>query len=370
MIDGWLRRGERLSLCYNHQSAYTEENGEPAPALAYYDAVALVEGGKIVRYGAKTLPYGGWWAMPPLAGDGWMIVGDSAGFLNAQRLKGIHLAIKSGMLAAETAFDALVAGNFSAAQLLAFKEKVDASWIKRELYPVRNFHQGFEGGLIQGFANAALQQISGGRGLMERYPEYKFSASQPELYMFVKENHPEIYKQIKRRVKEGRWELCGAPWVEQDSQMPCGEALVRQFLYGNRFFEQEFGMRTRVAWLPDAFGFPWSLPQIMRKAQIDTFFTTKLSWNRYSRFPHSYFVWQGVDGTRIRALMMMNSYNGNPVPEELNGQWDSFAQRDTVAMAPFSFGWGDGGGGRSCRAKVGGSVTPGRGSAPYTCSFT
>jgi electron-transferring-flavoprotein dehydrogenase len=132
----------------------------------------LLEGGKIVRYGAKTLPYGGWWAMPPLAGDGWMIIGDSAGFLNAQRLKGIHLAIKSGMLAAEAAFDALIAGNFSAAQLQAFKEKVDASWIKRELYPVRNFHQGFEGGLLQGFANAALQQISGGRGLMERYPAH------------------------------------------------------------------------------------------------------------------------------------------------------------------------------------------------------
>jgi electron-transferring-flavoprotein dehydrogenase len=132
----------------------------------------LLEGGKIVRYGAKTLPYGGWWAMPPLAGDGWMIIGDSAGFLNAQRLKGIHLAIKSGMLAAETAFDALLAGNFSAAQLQAFKQKVDASWIKRELYPVRNFHQGFEGGLLEGLANAALQQISGGRGLMERYPAH------------------------------------------------------------------------------------------------------------------------------------------------------------------------------------------------------
>ncbi len=185
--------------------------------------------------------------------------------------------------------------------------------------------------------------------LMERYPEYKFSSSQPELYMFVKENHPEIYKQIKRRVKEGRWEICGAPWVEQDSQMPCGEALVRQLLYGNRFFEQEFGLRTRTAWLPDAFGFPASLPQILRKAQVDTFFTTKLSWNRYTKFPHSYFVWEGVDGTRIRALMMMNSYNGDPIPAELNHQWDSFAQRDTVPMAPFSFGWGDGGGGPSPR---------------------
>ncbi len=129
----------------------------------------LLEGGKIIRYGAKALPYGGWWAMPPLAGDGWMIIGDSAGFLNSQRLKGIHLAIKSGMLAAETAFEALAANNFSAAQLLRFKQKVDASWIRQELYPVRNFHQGFEGGLLQGMAHAALQQISGGRGLFERY---------------------------------------------------------------------------------------------------------------------------------------------------------------------------------------------------------
>ena len=132
----------------------------------------LLEGGKIVRYGAKTLPYGGWWAMPPLAGDGWMIIGDSAGFLNSQRLKGIHLAIKSGMLAAETAFEALVANDFSAAQLLRFKQKVDTSWIRQELYPVRNFHQGFEGGLVRGMAHAALQQITGGRGLFKRYAAY------------------------------------------------------------------------------------------------------------------------------------------------------------------------------------------------------
>jgi alpha-mannosidase len=185
--------------------------------------------------------------------------------------------------------------------------------------------------------------------LMERYPEYKFSASQPELYMFVKENHPDIYKQIKRRVKEGRWEICGAPWVEQDSQMPCGEALVRQFLYGNRFFEQEFGQRTHVAWLPDAFGFPWSLPQIMRKAQIETFFTTKLGWNRHSKFPHGYFEWQGADGTRIRALTPKCNYNGNPIPAELAAHWNDFPQRDVVEELPFSFGWGDGGGGASPR---------------------
>jgi len=129
----------------------------------------LLEGGKLIRYGAKSLPYGGWWAMPPLAGNGWMIVGDSAGFLNSARLKGIHLAIKSGMLAAETAFEALLKDDFSAVTLGAFQSKVESSWIKEELWRVRNFHQGFEGGLLPGLFHAGLQQITGGRGLYARY---------------------------------------------------------------------------------------------------------------------------------------------------------------------------------------------------------
>ena len=129
----------------------------------------LLEGGKMIRYGAKSLPYGGWWAIPPVAGDGWMILGDSAGFLNSQRLKGIHLAIKSGMLAAETAFEAMKQNNFSAATLGTFRDKVENSWIKKELWPVRNFHQGFEHGLWHGLFHAGLQQITGGRGLHARY---------------------------------------------------------------------------------------------------------------------------------------------------------------------------------------------------------
>jgi electron-transferring-flavoprotein dehydrogenase len=129
----------------------------------------LLEGGKMIRYGAKSLPYGGWWSIPPVAGDGWMIVGDSAGFLNSQRLKGIHLAIKSGMLAAETAFDAMNADDFSSASLGKFSERVNHSWMKEELWPVRNFHQGFEHGFLEGMFHASLQQITGGRGLHARY---------------------------------------------------------------------------------------------------------------------------------------------------------------------------------------------------------
>jgi electron-transferring-flavoprotein dehydrogenase len=129
----------------------------------------LLEGGKMIRYGAKSLPYGGWWAVPPVAGNGWMIVGDSAGFLNSQRLKGIHLAIKSGMLAAETVFDSMVRDDYSSAQLGTYQRRIENSWIKQELWPVRNFHQGFEHGFWHGLFHAGIQQITGGRGLHARY---------------------------------------------------------------------------------------------------------------------------------------------------------------------------------------------------------
>ncbi|HEX4487041.1 MAG TPA: electron transfer flavoprotein-ubiquinone oxidoreductase [Terriglobales bacterium] len=129
----------------------------------------LLEGGKMIRYGAKSMPYGGWWAVPPVAGDGWMIIGDSAGLLNSQRLKGIHLAIKSGMLAADTAFEALLKHDYSSAMLGQYQRKVESSWIKEELWKVRNFHQGFERGFWRGMVHAGLQQITGGRGLRNRY---------------------------------------------------------------------------------------------------------------------------------------------------------------------------------------------------------
>jgi electron-transferring-flavoprotein dehydrogenase len=130
----------------------------------------LLQGGKMIRYGAKSLPYGGWWALPPLGGDGWMIVGDSAGFLNSARLKGIHLAIKSGMLAAETAFEALIKNDSSLKTLAAFRRRVETSWIKDELWRVRNFHQGFEKGLYAGLFHTGLQELTAGRGLHDRYP--------------------------------------------------------------------------------------------------------------------------------------------------------------------------------------------------------
>ncbi|GAC1661560.1 MAG: electron transfer flavoprotein-ubiquinone oxidoreductase [Candidatus Acidiferrum sp.] len=127
----------------------------------------ILEGGKLVRYGAKSLPYGGWYAMPKNYVDGALIIGDSGGFLDSQRLKGIHLAMKSGMLAAETVFEALRVGDTSTKALETFPKKVEASYIKKELWEVRNFHQGFQHGMLRGMLNAGLQFISGGRGLVD-----------------------------------------------------------------------------------------------------------------------------------------------------------------------------------------------------------
>ena len=162
-----------VSLGFVTDLGYPDPRLDPQRVLQEFKKhpyiAGLLAGGKMIRYGAKSLPYGGWWAIPPVAGDGWMIVGDSAGFLNSQRLKGIHLAIKSGMLAAETAFDALKKGDSSAATLNDFQRRVENSWIKEELWKVRNFHQGFERGLWAGMLHAGLQQITGGRGLYSRY---------------------------------------------------------------------------------------------------------------------------------------------------------------------------------------------------------
>jgi electron-transferring-flavoprotein dehydrogenase len=130
----------------------------------------LLAGGELVRYGAKTIPEGGYFSIPKTAVDGALLIGDSAGFLNSQRLKGIHLALKTGMLAADTIFDALVAGDPSAARLSRFEESWKQSWVRDELWRVRNFHQGFEKGLWHGMLHAGLQFVTGGRGLHARYP--------------------------------------------------------------------------------------------------------------------------------------------------------------------------------------------------------
>ncbi len=180
---------------------------------------------------------------------------------------------------------------------------------------------------------------------MEEYPYYHFSQSQPQLYEYTKKYYPSIYEEIKKRVKEGRWEPVGATWVEQDSNISSGESLVRQLLYGNRFFRNEFGIHSRTCWLPDAFGFCWSLPQILKKSGVDYFVTTKIDWSQYNKFPYSLFLWQGIDGTRILSTMPPLNYNGSLSVRDCVAQWEQFKQKDISDEVLYSFGYGDGGGG-------------------------
>ncbi|MGQ9630522.1 MAG: alpha-mannosidase [bacterium] len=189
--------------------------------------------------------------------------------------------------------------------------------------------------------------------LMEAYPEYHFLQSQPQLYKFVKEDYPEIYEGIKRRVKEGRWEATGGMWVESDCNVTSGESLVRQFLFGKRFFRREFGAENRLLWLPDVFGYNWALPQIMKKCGIDYFMTTKISWNQYNRLPYDTFLWRGVDGTEVLTHFITTTaegvwfatYNGDLAPKAIKGAWDNYQQKNINDEVLVSFGWGDGGGG-------------------------
>ena len=121
--------------------------------------------------------------------------------------------------------------------------------------------------------------------LMKEYPEYIFMSSQPQLYQFLKEDHPDLYAQVKQRVAEGRWEPEGAMWVEADCNVTSGESLVRQLMFGTRFFEQEFGAKNEILWLPDVFGYSAALPQILKKSGIKYFMTTKLGWNDTNGIP-------------------------------------------------------------------------------------
>lgn len=127
----------------------------------------MIKGGKVIAYGGKTLPAGGWYSMPKLAGDGWMVAGDSASMVDVQKLKGIHLAMKSGMLTAETALEGILKQDFSAGTLKSYEQKVHASFIKKELYRVRNFHQTLSKGMFASMPLIALQEITGGRGLFD-----------------------------------------------------------------------------------------------------------------------------------------------------------------------------------------------------------
>lgn len=194
--------------------------------------------------------------------------------------------------------------------------------------------------------------------LMDRYPEYKFMSSQAILYQIVKEDAPELYEKIKARVKEGRWEVEGAMWLEADCNLISGESFVRQILFGKKFFKEEFGVNSKILWLPDVFGYSAAMPQILRKSGVETFVTSKISWNDTNKMPFDTFYWYGIDGSKVftyfltpqdkergRKPVVYTTYTGNTNAEQIAGTWERYQQKELNDEALLTFGYGDGGGG-------------------------
>lgn len=193
--------------------------------------------------------------------------------------------------------------------------------------------------------------------LMDMYPKYKFMASQPQLYIFLKERYPNLFSRIKERVKEGRWETEGSMWVEADCNLTSGESLIRQIVMGKTFFKDEFDVENKILWLPDVFGYPASLPQIMNKTGIKYFMTTKLSWNETNQIPNDTFYWIGIDGSAVLSHIITTSepgqsknsfyttYNGILEPETLIGSWKRYQNKAINNDLLVAYGYGDGGGG-------------------------
>jgi len=197
--------------------------------------------------------------------------------------------------------------------------------------------------------------------LMEQFPDFHFTQSQPQLYDFVRQDDPALFAQIKQRVAEGRWEPTGGMWVEADCNLTGPESLARQFLLGRTFFREHFGpdAETPVLWLPDVFGYAWALPQLIKEAGLDYFFTIKIGWNQVNRLPYDSFWWQGLDGTRVlthfsttpeQGSAFASTYNAAATPEQTLETWRNFQQKDAgpVGVTPpllMAYGYGDGGGG-------------------------
>lgn len=181
--------------------------------------------------------------------------------------------------------------------------------------------------------------------LMNRYPEFIFACSQPQLFEYTEEFYPELFEQVKKRVAEGRIELVGNAWVEMDSNVPSGESLVRQLLYGRQYYMEKFGKASKVFWMPDVFGYSWAMPQIMKRSGVEYFFTSKLGNNDTNNFPHSLFHWQGVDGTKILSFLQPLGYNGETGPGHISEAYYCQKQKDIFPVSLSPVGYGDGGGG-------------------------
>ena len=186
--------------------------------------------------------------------------------------------------------------------------------------------------------------------LMERFPDFRFNQSTAQYYAWLEEDDPALLESIRGKVATGQWEPIGAMWVEPDTNMPTGESLVRQLLYGIRYFDRAFGRnwRTNVNWLPDCFGFSPAFPQLLRLAGLDSFFTHKTNWSERNKLPSDLFWWEGLDGSRVLMHTFDNpagGYNGRVGPRAAVETWRNYQDKETNPESLLLYGWGDGGGG-------------------------
>ncbi|MCR5484873.1 MAG: hypothetical protein K6F09_04700, partial [Clostridiales bacterium] len=182
--------------------------------------------------------------------------------------------------------------------------------------------------------------------LMEQYPDFIFSQSQAVTYEEIKTKYPVLFKQIKERIKEGRWEYIGGMWVEPDCNLISGESFTRQLLHGVMYAEDNFGITPRTCWLPDVFGNSYGMPQILKKAGIEYFVTHKMGiWNDTNPWPYNTFWWEGPDGSRVFAIVPPTHFIGDMEADSLCMNWKKYTDKTTIGESMYCYGWGDGGGG-------------------------
>ena len=182
--------------------------------------------------------------------------------------------------------------------------------------------------------------------LLEEYPEYKYIQSQPAAYEMCREHYPELFERIRQAIREGRWIADGAMWVEPDTNMAGGEALIRQLVHGKRYYKEVLETDSEVLWLPDTFGYTAALPQILAGCGVKYLVTQKIFWsyNEGDQFPYHYFNWEGMDGTQVTSFLP-TSYTYTTDPESINKTWQNRVQVQDLDAFLLPFGYGDGGGG-------------------------
>ncbi|MFJ7209067.1 alpha-mannosidase [Streptomyces sp. NPDC098789] len=183
-------------------------------------------------------------------------------------------------------------------------------------------------------------------GLMDEHPEFLFAMSQAQQLDWIKTYRPELFERIKKKIADGQFVPVGGMWVESDTNMVGGEAMARQFLYGKKFFLDEFGIETQNVWLPDSFGYTAAMPQIVKLSGSKWFLTQKISWSQVNKFPHHTFWWEGIDGTRVFThFPPVDTYNSDLGGEQMAHAARNYQEKGRGSRSLAPFGWGDGGGG-------------------------